>query len=175
MSKSLLLLAAAAFALAAPAAFADQHGSPGSHPSGMPHGAPHGGPHGPPGGHQMAGPMGHPMGRHGPVFHSGPITSLSVHDSTAWRGGSWRHERHFGRFGWWWFVGGWWYWYPDPIYPYPTYVTTTVYEDAGPYWYCDDPRGYWPYVRACPGGWHEVPNAPPDAQAQAGPPPPPQY
>jgi hypothetical protein len=170
MSKSILLAAAAAFALAAPAFAQHEHGqSPGGHP----HGAPPHGPHGGPSGIHTAGVM-------GPRFHSGPTTTLGAHDLGVWRGGVWRHERRFGRFGWWWFVGGWWYWYPEPIYPYPTEVTTIVYEDGGQYWYCEDPQGYWPYIRACPGGWHAVPTAPPDAQAaaQAGPPPggpPPRY
>ncbi|RAR57837.1 hypothetical protein C7401_11456 [Paraburkholderia unamae] len=32
------------------------------------------------------------------------------------------------------------------------------------YWYyCDAPQGYYPYVRACPGGWQKVPARPPDS------------
>ena len=167
MSKSALLFAAAAFALGVGVAWAQQpphpHTGPGGHPQGQrPMHAP------PP-----RGPM-HPQGglvfHHRPVFHSGPVTGLAVHDADMWRHGQWRHEHRFGRLGWW-------YWYPEPVYPYPTYVTTTYYEDngAGSYWYCEDPKGYWPYVRECHSGWQAVPTAPPDAQPRPDSPPPPSY
>lgn len=71
-----------------------------------------------------------------------------------------------------------WRYYPDPWYPYPPRVVTTpsappVYierepDDQAPpagYWYwCDDPQGYYPTVRECPGGWMQVPPRPPDTQ-----------
>jgi hypothetical protein len=72
-------------------------------------------------------------------------------------------------------VGG---YYPAPYYPayypyYPPYPPTVVYraapepvyieqgsEPAAPaqnYWYyCADARGYYPYVKECPGGWQRV-------------------
>lgn len=32
------------------------------------------------------------------------------------------------------------------------------------FWYfCEKPQGYYPYVRACPGGWQKVPARPPDS------------
>jgi len=86
------------------------------------------------------------------------------------------HARvHFGVF-----VGGpvWgpWY-YPPPYYYYPTPVFVTppappVYverQDAAPsvqpsqdwWYYCEQSRGYYPYVKSCPGGWQRVPPAPP--------------
>ncbi len=30
------------------------------------------------------------------------------------------------------------------------------------FWYrCARPDGYYPYIKACPGGWHKVPAQPP--------------
>ena len=66
--------------------------------------------------------------------------------------------------------------YPYPYYPYPYYppvmtvpvpVQPPVYieQDVPPaqapqpsyYWYhCDNPSGYYPYVKECPGGWQKV-------------------
>lgn len=34
---------------------------------------------------------------------------------------------------------------------------------AQSWYYCDNPRGYYPYVQTCSGGWHQVPAVPPDA------------
>lgn len=93
-----------------------------------------------------------------------------------WRGGHWHHGHHGDHFGWWWVVGGLAYLYAAPVYPYPApYERIVVVEDypdvevepqAPPpstrYWhYCDNPRGYYPYVRECPGGWRRVPAEPP--------------
>jgi hypothetical protein len=36
------------------------------------------------------------------------IHKFHRHDLDAWRHGHWRHERHNGVFGWWWFGGGLW-------------------------------------------------------------------
>lgn len=66
-----------------------------------------------------------------------------------------------------------WYYYPAyPYYPYyyaapPVVVQTPppVYysqpqaqlEQKEAYWYyCQDPQGYYPYVKSCPGGWMRV-------------------
>jgi hypothetical protein len=36
----------------------------------------------------------------------------------------------------------------------PVYVQP---EEEPYYWYyCQDPQGYYPYVRSCPGGWMKV-------------------
>src|SRR5467141_1370728 len=51
--------------------------------------------------------------------HFGERRSFDDHDRTLWRGGHWAHERHGGRFGWWWVAGDGWFFYPDPVYPYP--------------------------------------------------------
>jgi hypothetical protein len=69
------------------------------------------------------------------------------------------------------------YWYP-PYYPLydPAYTTPVVVESqpqtfiqqspAQSYWYyCEDARAYYPYVRECPAGWLTVvPQAPPESQ-----------
>ena len=61
--------------------------------------------------------------------------------------------------------------YPySPVYTYPPAVVVhsspPVYVERGPggvsdytgdYWYyCRKPRGYYPYVKKCPGGWEPV-------------------
>ncbi|HUL23257.1 MAG TPA: hypothetical protein VLZ10_17515 [Thermodesulfobacteriota bacterium] len=103
------------------------------------------------------------------------------------------HGYYGGRgYGWWGYPYGWAYpygWgYPYgwnyPYYPYygPYYgggyeVPTVPPEEVTPppesgqqqqpsYWrFCQDPEGYYPYVKDCPGGWMAVvpskPNAPP--------------
>lgn len=84
---------------------------------------------------------------------------FSSSDRAAWRHGSWRHTRHNGKWGWWWYVGGVWFFYDAPIYPFPTFIG--YYYDEYPYdyyWYwCDDPPGYYPYVRECYYDWVPVP------------------
>jgi hypothetical protein len=117
-----------------------------------------------------------------------------------WTGGRWRHTWWHGRYGWWWNVGPAWYFYAAPIYPYPEYVSPTYYDDesyddedgyddqqgmdpgygggGGGVWYhCNQPEGYYPYVKSCNGGWEEVPANPRDMGAgpqggpDSGPPP----
>ena len=72
------------------------------------------------------------------------------------------------------------YGYPDPFFSRPYYrhpptvvvpVTPPVYiqqEQVRPvrqqtnYWhYCQNPEGYYPYVKNCPGGWLQVASQPP--------------
>jgi hypothetical protein len=97
----------------------------------------------------------------------------------AQHGGGW----HGGGGGW---RGGWWgpgwgypyYGYPYPYaYPYPSGYPAdsppvmaesspqTYIEQEAPaqqYWYyCQNPQGYYPYVRECPGGWQQVAPQPP--------------
>ncbi len=66
------------------------------------------------------------------------------------------------------FYSPWWY-APPPVYyyPYPTVVvppSPPVYvekEQAENWWYyCDQSKGYYPYVKECPGGWQRVPPTP---------------
>ena len=74
--------------------------------------------------------------------------------------------------------------YPYPVYPYPAYVYAPPYYPPAPpvtivqqipaappgpapvqYWYyCDNPRGYYPYVQSCGAGWRPVPAQPPGVQ-----------
>jgi hypothetical protein len=80
----------------------------------------------------------------------------AYHGRMAWEGGRWRHERHNGRYGWWWDVGGVWYFYPQPMEGPPAYVSDVEVMDdyAGP----DGMDG---------------PGYPPPPVAYAPPPPPP--
>jgi hypothetical protein len=78
---------------------------------------------------------------------------------------------------------GWWGSYPYPYpYTYPYYQVPPlvinqqpeVYVQPAPqleqkqiYWYyCENPNGYYPYVKQCPGGWMKIvptpPNSPPN-------------
>jgi hypothetical protein len=55
-------------------------------------------------------------------FHGRDFHVFTTFEFDLWRGGYWVQDWHAGRFGWWWVADGYWYWYPEPIYPYPTYV-----------------------------------------------------
>lgn len=93
------------------------------------------------------------------------------------RGGGGGHFHHGGGFRGGVFIGGpWWWWdpfyypfYPYYAYPYPYYSSPSVvieqpeeYVAPAPqsqqsYWYyCKDAKGYYPYVKRCPGGWMKV-------------------
>ena len=97
-------------------------------------------------------------------WHDRDIRHFHDHDFDRWRGGRWVHGPHGGRLGWWWVVGGAWYFYPAPVYPYPNpYVPPVVAAPAPPpaaapaqYYFCDRPRGYYPYVAACRVPWRLV-------------------
>lgn len=117
--------------------------------------------------------------RRGSDFHGRDFHGFSPRELSVWRGGRWIHDWHDGRYGWWWFVDGGWYFYPEPIYPYPTYVPPAVVVQQAPptpqglpptqnWYYCDNPKGYYPYVASCNGPWRPVPATPP---APGGPPP----
>ncbi len=46
--------------------------------------------------------------------------------------------------------------------PPPAATAPPAPPAAGQWWYlCDSPRGAYPYVRECPGGWERVPAVPP--------------
>jgi len=97
----------------------------------------------------------------------GDIRRFHEHDWRLWRDGRWTHGRHDGRIGWWWVVGPTWYFYPAPVYPYPNPYEPPPLELAAPppaqfWYYCEEYKGYYPYVRTCPGGWKQVPATPPD-------------
>ena len=105
----------------------------------------------------------------------GDIHRFHEHDFARWRGGRWVRARHAGTFGWWWVVGGVYYPYPAPVYPYPDPYTPPVAvapapppvaqapgpAQAGTWYYCDAPRGYYPYVPQCQSAWRAVPATPP--------------
>jgi len=76
-----------------------------------------------------------------------------------------------------------WPYYPYPYYPYYAYPPAIVTVPSSPpvyiqqnggqpasqgqgnYWYyCNDPQGYYPYVKECPGGWQAVPPQPPPSR-----------
>lgn len=104
----------------------------------------------------------------------GEIRRFGDHDFEHWRGGHWYRGPHLGRLGWWWIVGGVWYFYPEPVYPYPDpYVPpvavapqavvppTPAPPPVPSNWYwCDSPKGYYPYVPQCQSGWRSVPAQP---------------
>ncbi len=66
--------------------------------------------------------------------------------------------------------------YYPPVYVLPSPPPVTIIQQppaiaAAPppvqYWYyCDNPRGYYPYVQSCSRGWKPVPATPPGAPAQ---------
>ena len=107
------------------------------------------------------------------------------------RGGGFRGSRFYGGIyfgpGFGYYDPFWWpYAYP---YPYAYYPPRVVYREyapppadylqppAGPapesFWYhCDNPEGYYPYVRQCDGPWQQVPVRP-DGSPEGPPPPPP--
>jgi len=98
-------------------------------------------------------------------FRGARIARFSPHEREMWVRGHWWRGRHHGHFGWWWWVDGSWFFYDAPVYPYPDYVSEEYYEepsgDYGDYWYyCRDPRGYYPYVQQCNGAWEPVPAQP---------------
>ena len=86
-----------------------------------------------------------------------------------------RYHRH-GRIGV--FIGApivWGWHYPSPYY-YPPVVTVpssppvyieradeskSIHPEAGYWYYCRNPEGYYPYVKRCPDGWQQVPAEPP--------------
>ena len=60
------------------------------------------------------------------------------------------------------------YYYPPPVVAVPPEPPVYIERDAIPepapeaYWYyCTRPRGYYPQVKKCPGGWQPVPPQPP--------------
>jgi hypothetical protein len=105
-----------------------------------------------------------------PTFHfeHHDFAHFTSSERARWTSGHWSYGWHHHRHGWWWFVGGVWFFYDEPIWPYPTLVSAEYVEEApdqyyGQYWYyCDDPKGYWPYVQACNVPWEAVPVTPPN-------------
>jgi mono/diheme cytochrome c family protein len=99
-------------------------------------------------------------------FHGRDFARLNARELSTWRSGRWLHEEHAGFLGWWWVLGDEWYFYPEPIYPYPTYISDYLIPVPMPLspqfrYYCDNPPGYYPDIQACYDGWQVVPIAPP--------------
>jgi hypothetical protein len=129
---------------------------------------------------------------HGHDFHVRYVRDFSPYERARWRGGYWRSDWHYGRFGWWWNVGDGWYPYADPVFPYPVEVVQpAVYETqvvaepdpepaAAPAavdrtipllpapppgrYSCASPAGYFPDVDSCNGPWQLAPDVPPPPQ-----------
>jgi hypothetical protein len=59
------------------------------------------------------------------------ITTFNERERTVWYGGHWRHERRFGRDGYWWEVNGVWYFYDQPLDGPPDYVSEVEFSDDG--------------------------------------------
>ena len=89
-----------------------------------------------------------------PDFHGRDFGHFSPAEREMWTGGRWVHDWHDGRLGWWWTLGDDWYFYPEPIYPYPSYVAPAA---AGGSYYCANPPGYYPSVQTCDAPWQAVP------------------
>jgi hypothetical protein len=46
---------------------------------------------------------------------------------------------------------------PPPVWVAPTAGYVDRDREESEFWYyCEDPRGYFPYIRSCPGGWMKV-------------------
>lgn len=113
-------------------------------------------------------------------FSSHDYRHFNRWEQSRWRHGHWHHGYHHGRYGWWWYLNGGWFFYANPIYPYPLYLSDDAYYDdyyydgggdnynddyddysgqpaSDGYWYyCRDPRGYYPDVRTCRSDWQRV-------------------
>jgi hypothetical protein len=91
-----------------------------------------------------------------------------------------RHHHHGARLSLGFHFGAPLYYHPWPAYHYypaPVYVAPQVVQVAPPvyverhdppttdqqgwWYYCVNAKGYYPYVKECPGGWQKVPPAPP--------------
>ncbi|HEY2035268.1 MAG TPA: hypothetical protein VGH02_16420 [Rhizomicrobium sp.] len=143
-------------------------------------GAPRSWPHGANGGHPMNAPHAHWNATN---LRDHNVSHFSAQDRDTWQHGHWQHGRHHGRNGWWWNSGGTWFFYDQPVYPYPGYVSDDYYADDyygdddgyavqgyGPgdggyaWYYCNNPAGYYPYVKSCRGPWRAVTPTPPADQ-----------
>ncbi len=167
-----LIVAAIALSLMVPASgFARGSFSQGSSPQGSySHGSFQGGGH-PQGSYSHGGyrygGYGHGGYRYGGYRHGGYYGGSRVFVSGGvWLGPGW---------GPWWWGPGWPYYYP---YSYPYYSAPPVVNEQQPteyiqrdetveqpdYWYfCQNPQGYYPYVKQCPNGWTRVAPAQPPA------------
>jgi hypothetical protein len=111
------------------------------------------------------------------------LTAAGSSIGEARRGHGHHHGGHFGAS---FFVGplwgpGWgWPYYSYPYYPYysgppvviqqqpDTYIQKGTQDEEQIYWYyCNDPEGYYPYVKKCPKGWLKVmPDTTPEGEEE---------
>ena len=56
------------------------------------------------------------------------------------------------------------YYYPPAYSPAPEAPAPAAAPLAPQWYYCESARGYYPYIRECPGGWQSVPASPPPAR-----------
>ena len=119
------------------------------------------------------------------AFRDHDVHRFGRDDLARWQGGRWNRTCYSGRCGWWWFASGQWYFYDQPVYPYPLVVSTVEYVEpvavvaapmvvqaapapmmvAAPpkfWYYCDNPRGYYPSVGTCSTQFHQVTTPPPN-------------
>jgi len=78
----------------------------------------------------------HAIGERGYSFRGGDhgrrdLATFNERERAVWYGGQWRHERRFGRLGYWWEVNGAWYFYDQPLAGPPTYVSAVEFLDEG--------------------------------------------
>src|SRR6185295_17897491 len=66
------------------------------------------------------------------------------------------------------------YYYPPPYYYYPPapaqpteYIERIDSSERGWWYYCEQSRGYYPYVKECSSGWQRVAPTPPSATPAA--------
>lgn len=95
--------------------------------------------------------------------HAGGRVVVSGHHWAGhhhWRGHTGLHFYWGGPivFGPWWYPYNGYYYPPRQVVPAPS-PPIFVRPEPQPeyYWYyCQDPQGYYPYVKSCPGGWMKV-------------------
>jgi hypothetical protein len=59
---------------------------------------------------------------------------------------------------------------PPPVMVAPPPQPAYVSQPTQTWYYCDNPKGYYPYVASCSGAWRQVPAQPPSGpEQQSGP------
>jgi hypothetical protein len=91
-----------------------------------------------------------------------------------WGGSVWVGSGYWGGAGPWWGARPWWggyypgYYAAPPVVvqqPAPVYIQPTPAPEPQYWYYCEDTRAYYPYVKQCPRGWMRVvPPEPPAGQ-----------
>ena len=171
LSATAVFISAMAMSFASAPAYSQGHGEHGGGEHGGAHDGPEGGEHG--------GFHGEHGGRDHGQFHQGDGDGHGAHFQHILHHGHFRQFHHDGGF----FIGPGWgcwgvwgcgypYYYPPSVIPAPmpepsTYIEedesygedNVRYGSSRPayYWYrCDNPSGYYPYIKECPAGWRRV-------------------